>query len=107
MNALDHARVGRLLLHRGQWQGRRVLSDAWIARSFAPGIHNADYGLLWWLNRRSRIFGEAPITGVCARGNAGRALLWIDPARDLVVVSRWTDGVGALLDELSVAIPED
>jgi CubicO group peptidase (beta-lactamase class C family) len=105
MSALDHALVGRLLLHRGEWAGRRLLSEEWIARSVDPGAHNPDYGLLWWLNRRGRIFAEAPTTGFCARGNAGRQLLWIDPARDLVVVSRWTDGIGGTLGELSAAVP--
>ena len=96
---------GRLVLRRGQWDGARILSEAWIERSFTPSPRNPDYGLLWWLNVRGRIFPEAPTTGVCARGNLGRQLLWIDPARDLVVVSRWSDGVGALLAEVSAAIP--
>jgi len=42
---------------------------------------------------------------VPARGNLGRQLLWIDPARELVVVSRWSDGVGRLLAEVSAAVP--
>jgi CubicO group peptidase (beta-lactamase class C family) len=105
MDAHDHARVGRLVLGRGEWAGQRVLSDAWITRMLAPGAHHADYGLLWWLNNRGRIFGDAPTTGICARGNLGRQLLWIDPARDLVIVSRWSDGVSALLAEVSAAVP--
>jgi len=105
MRATDHARVGRLLLGRGEWDGRRVLSPEWCERSFTPGPRNPDYGLLWWLNHRGRVFGDAPTTGVCARGNIGRQLLWIDPARDLVVVSRWSDGVGRFLAEVSAAIP--
>jgi CubicO group peptidase (beta-lactamase class C family) len=105
MCATDHARVGRLVLHRGVWDGRRVLSEAWLDRSFTPSPRNPDYGLLWWLNHRGRIFGEAPTSGVCARGNLGRQLLWIDPARDIVVVSRWSDGVGRLLAQVSAAVP--
>jgi hypothetical protein len=30
--------------------------------------------------------------------------LWVDPARDLVVVSRWSDGVGTLLADVSNAV---
>jgi CubicO group peptidase (beta-lactamase class C family) len=105
LRATDHALVGRLLLHRGVWDGRRILSEEWCERSTTPSPRNPDYGLLWWLNRRSRVFGEAPTTGICARGNLGRQLLWVDPARDLVIVSRWTDGVGRLLAEVSAAIP--
>lgn len=105
MTATDHALVGRLLLHRGTWDGRRILSERWIERSFTPGPHNADYGFLWWLNHRGRIFPDAPTSGFCARGNLGRQLLWVDPERDLVVVSRWSDEVGRLLAEISAAIP--
>ena len=105
MRATDHALVGRLLLHRGDWDGRRILSDEWWERSITPSPRNLDYGLLWWLNHRGRIFGEAPASGICARGNLGRQLLWIDPARELVVVSRWSDGVGRFLAEVSAAVP--
>ena len=104
MSADDHALVGRLLLDRGAWDGRRILGTDWVDRSFTPSPRHPDYGLLWWLNHRGRVFPEAPTTGVCARGNLGRQLLWIDPARDLVVVSRWTDGVGTLVAEVSAAI---
>jgi hypothetical protein len=51
------------------------------------------------------VFPDAPISGFCARGNLGRQLVWVDPARDLVVVSRWSDDVGTLLREVSDAIP--
>ena len=47
-----------------------------------------------------------PATGWCARGNLGRQLLWIDPARALVIVSRWSDDVGTLVAEVSDAIDD-
>jgi hypothetical protein len=47
---------------------------------------------------------EAPATGRVARGNGGRHLLWVDPARDLVVVSHWGEDVGQLLAEVSAAV---
>ena len=105
-SAYDHARIGYLYLRRGRWRDRQVLSDEWVARTMTPSALNPDYGMLWWLNRRRRVFEQAPSTGVCARGNLGRQLLWIDPARDLVIVSRWTNDVGNLLSALSDAIRE-
>jgi CubicO group peptidase (beta-lactamase class C family) len=104
MSALDHARVGRLLLQRGEWDGRRVLSETWIDAMTAPASTNPDYGMLWWLNHRGKVWPSAPRSGFCARGNLGRQLLWIDPELDLVVVSRWSDHVDRLLAELSAAI---
>ncbi len=57
------------------------------------------------LNDTGKVWPGAPRTGRCARGNGGRHLLWDDPARDLVLVSRWGEDVGALLAEVSAAVP--
>ncbi|MFJ4878901.1 hypothetical protein ACIP93_27370 [Streptomyces sp. NPDC088745] len=46
-----------------------------------------------------------PATGRCARGNGGAHLLWVDPARDLVVSSRWGADPEKLLAEVSQAVP--
>jgi CubicO group peptidase (beta-lactamase class C family) len=78
---------------------------AWIASTFEPCAVNSDYGLLWWLNDAGRVFPNAPVSGRCARGNGGKHLLWVDPARALVVVSHWGDDVGELLASVSAAIP--
>jgi hypothetical protein len=61
--------------------------------------------LLWWLNKQGRVFPAGPTTGFCPRGNLGRQVIWIDPARDLVIVSRWSDDVGALIAAVSEAVP--
>ena len=49
----DVARLGQLFLHRGSWNGRQVVSAAWVEE--ATGRPSQDifpgYGLLWWLNR--------------------------------------------------------
>jgi CubicO group peptidase (beta-lactamase class C family) len=104
MSALDHARLGYLFLRRGWWREQPVISEQWVDASTTAAATNPDYGMLSWLNRHGRVFGRAPTTGFCARGNAGRQLVWIDPARDLVVVSRWSDNVGKLLAEVSNAV---
>jgi CubicO group peptidase (beta-lactamase class C family) len=106
MSALDHARFGHLYLQRGRWRDRQVISESWVETSTTAAATNPDYGMLWWLNARGRVFRHAPTTGFCARGNAGRQLVWVDPARDLVVVSRWSDNVGRLLAEVSSAISQ-
>jgi CubicO group peptidase (beta-lactamase class C family) len=103
-SATDHALVGNLVLNRGRSRGRKLLSEEWIDASLTPSSANPDYGFLWWLNHRGRIFPDAPQTGFCARGNLGRQLLWVDPARQLVVVSRWADEVGQFLGEVSAAV---
>jgi hypothetical protein len=66
---------------------------------------NPEYGCLWWLNRERRIFPEAPATGVCARGNRSQHVLWIDPARDLVIAAHWSPGTGEFIGEVSRCVP--
>jgi CubicO group peptidase (beta-lactamase class C family) len=54
--AIDFAKLGRLFLHEGEWDGTRIVSPAWVAT--ATGVDPADraqgvyggrtYGLMWW-----------------------------------------------------------
>ena len=81
-----------------------MVSERWVDASTTAAETNRDYEMLWWLNRRRRVFPDAPATGFCARGNLGRQLVWVDPARDLVIVSRWSDNVGRLLADVSRSV---
>jgi CubicO group peptidase (beta-lactamase class C family) len=90
MAARDQARIGLMLLHRGVWNGRRILSEAWIERMLTPCALNRNYGYLWWLNTGRALYPSASAVSYFARG-AGGNLTWIDPDNDLVAVLRWTD----------------
>lgn len=103
-SAYDHGRIGLLYLRQGRWRDRTVVSADWVRQTWAPCSVNPDYGYLWWRNDRRTVWPQAPATGRCARGNGGRQLIWVDPERDLVVVSRWTDGVDDFLAEVSAAV---
>ncbi|MER5457482.1 serine hydrolase [Micromonospora sp. NPDC002389] len=107
ISANDLALLGQLYLRRGRWAGRQLVSESWIDRSWQPCELNPDYGYLWWLNDRQRVQPDAPASGRCARGNLGRHLLWIDPERDLVVASHWTDDIGELVADVSAAVSVD
>ena len=94
MSAADLALIGDLYLRGG----------AWVTESWRPCPVKPEYGYLWWLNDTAKVMPTAPRTGRCARGNGGRHLLWVDPARDLVIVSHWGEDVGQLLAEVSAAV---
>ena len=57
LHAHDLARIGRLYLRGGDWDGHRILSSAWVAASTRPapghlgGVHvdGRSYGYQWWL----------------------------------------------------------
>jgi CubicO group peptidase (beta-lactamase class C family) len=107
ISALDLARIGQLCLRGGQWGGRRLLSARWIQEMWRPCPVKCNYGLSWWLNDHLTVWPKAPSSGRCARGNGGGHLLWVDPARDLVVSSRWGADVESLLAEVSRAVEPD
>lgn len=75
----DYARLGQMVAQGGQWQGRRIVPEAWIAESTAasaPG--GAAYGYQWWLPPDA---GPGEFYG---RGVYGQ-FLWIDREREVVI----------------------
>ncbi len=65
--ARDFARLGRLYLHEGNWNGEQIVSKAWVRRSvmFDQPKNEFRYSSQWWHNR---IFYEpadsATLTGL-------------------------------------------
>ena len=87
----DHARFGYLLLRRGEWNGRRILSERWVDMAIQPTDIAPHYGYLWWLSRNRRgIFPGSPESSFFALGSGGN-MIWVAPEYDLVVVTRWLD----------------
>jgi len=87
----DHARFGYLLLRRGEWNGKRILSERWVDLATQPTAIAPHYGYLWWLSRNRRgIFPGASESSFFALGSGGN-MIWIAPEDDLVVVTRWLD----------------
>jgi CubicO group peptidase (beta-lactamase class C family) len=92
MSTRDHARFGYLMLRRGMWNDKKIISETWIKEATTRGgPGDNDYGYLWWLNSKGQAWPDAPKTSYAAKG-AGSNLLWIDPEHDLVVVWRWYRG---------------
>ncbi|MFM1991944.1 MAG: hypothetical protein RJA99_4901 [Pseudomonadota bacterium] len=100
ISARDQARIGALMLTRGRHGDDALVPPSWIDRLREPCRIAPWYGMLVWLNGPSRrIFPSAGPESVFMIG-AGGHLTWVDPDRDLVVVSRWvapehTDGLVA------------
>ncbi len=85
--------------------GDRILSADWVEQSWAPCPVKPEYGYLWWLNDDEVPWPGAPSSGRSARGNAGRHLLWVDPARDLVLASHWTEDPLGLIKDVTRVTP--
>ena len=90
------ARLGYLFLNQGNWNGRQIVSRAWVELStgaYHPGIGVRSlrrYGLLWWNNADGWMSG-VPRDTFYSYGKHNNHVFVI-PSLDLVVVRVGTDG---------------
>lgn len=79
----DLAKIGRLMIDKGVWQGNQIVPAEWIEQSLTPSIMtslNLRYGFLWWLANDG-----TPPDWFAGFGNGGQRLT-VNPGRDMVVV---------------------
>lgn len=85
LSSSDLAKIGYLYLRGGVWQGKQIVSREWVEESLKPlldvGNGTFDYGLLWWLLRRS----DSPNYIWTARGLGGQHLV-VFPDEELIAV---------------------
>lgn len=76
---MDMAKLGRLYLDGGMWEGKRIVPAHWIDESTKPHAKwgELSYGYLWWiLDEKERIYA--------ALGDGGNAI-YINAKKNLVV----------------------
>lgn len=92
----DLAKLGQLMLQRGQWQGRQLIAPEWIELSLQPA-HDAapQSGLLWWrIAGRTRYhIDQAHLDALAA---AGVDAEFIEKMRGLIGVHEDDDAYLAL-----------
>jgi CubicO group peptidase (beta-lactamase class C family) len=82
----DLARIGQMVLDKGRWQGKQIVSESWIAASIAPQINGQSpffYGYQWWLGRS--LLDQQQIDWAAGLGLGGQRV-YVVPALDAVVV---------------------
>ncbi|WP_370173914.1 serine hydrolase domain-containing protein [Leeuwenhoekiella palythoae] len=91
ISAEDMARFGLLFLNNGVWDGKRLLSEAWVKAVQQPSTPNPNYGYMWWLNQKgARHWENLPEHLYYAAGFGGNFIV-IDQENDLVIVLRWLE----------------
>ncbi len=78
MRSRDMAKFGLLYLHKGIWNGRRIVPEEWVIKSTEPLVtldYDVDYGYHWWV-------GD---TMVYAQGYMGQFIYLLEDV-DMVVV---------------------
>jgi CubicO group peptidase (beta-lactamase class C family) len=75
----DMARIGQLVLQKGVWDGRRVVSEEWLALSTAVLVNQAEapYGMYWWV--------RPGVRALSAAGHGGQ-YIYVVPGKRLVIV---------------------
>jgi CubicO group peptidase (beta-lactamase class C family) len=78
--AVDFAKFGCLYLQRGDWNGKQIIPESWIAESttVTSDAKWTNYKYLWWISRT----GKGRFTAV---GNLGQ-FIFIAPDKNCVIV---------------------
>ena len=87
----DAAKIGQLVLNKGAWGGKQIVSPEWIEQSVRPRFQAIGYfsglffyGQQWWMGRS--IAQEKEVKWIAAMGSGGQRI-FIVPDRDLVVMT--------------------
>lgn len=86
LSGRDLLKIGQLYLDGGRWQGRPVVSEAWVRNSTHPHARideETEYGYLWWL--KSFKSGDTSYPAFFMSGNGGNKVVVI-PQLELVAV---------------------
>ena len=82
----DLARIGYLMLHGGEWDGRQIVSREWVEASTSPVVTEPGYGYQWWIPSH-----ENGKTLIFAANGYGGQFLHVVPEHDLIsVFNGWT-----------------
>jgi CubicO group peptidase (beta-lactamase class C family) len=82
----DMAKIGELVLDEGMWDGRQIVSEAWIQESTQARndvLYPHRYGYQWWVSESD--IGKRRISWIAGEGFGGQRI-YIVPAYGLVVV---------------------
>lgn len=105
MTSRDMARIGQLILDKGKWHKKQIVSEEWVRESTAAKtkITGVDYGFLWW-NIPFEVNGRLFVSKA-ATGNGGQYIIVI-PELNIVVV--FTGGAyNSQKDKLPFAMVKD
>jgi CubicO group peptidase (beta-lactamase class C family) len=83
------ARLGRLMLMQGNWEGEQLIDAGRVREALSPAApeqasNQATFGLTWWINE-GRQWPGLPQDAFAA-GGAGHQVLLIVPSLDLIAV---------------------
>jgi CubicO group peptidase (beta-lactamase class C family) len=100
LRSRDMAKIGTLCVNGGRWQGKQIVSEAWVRESTSNHIGTVPlprwaqaangYGYQWWLGSFPQ--GERTVTFYSARGLGGQFILVFPQQQMVAVVTGWNEG---------------
>ena len=84
--ARDYAKFGSLYLHKGNWQGRQIISEAWVTAStdIDTLVNNDYYKNQWWMHRK---FGQYDnLKRAEAARDSLNGTIFVKPNKKIVVI---------------------
>lgn len=91
INSEDMARFGLLFANDGKWIAEQIISENWIQKAISPSKPNANYGYMWWLNKKGSRHWEGLSENIYYAAGFGGNFIVIDEENDLVIVTRWLE----------------
>lgn len=93
-SARDWARLGQLLLNKGELNGHRLLSADWVSRATSPNesVNDTRYGYQLWLNSGGDElrWPELPADAFAMQGNRSQRVVVIPSASVVIVRLGWS-----------------
>ncbi len=91
INAYDMARFGLLTMHKGNWNGKQLISEQWLKQSVMPASAQPTYGYMnFFVNTDKKYMPGTPATAFVHVGN-GTNIIYVDVENDIVMVARWIE----------------
>jgi CubicO group peptidase (beta-lactamase class C family) len=76
----DYAKIGRLMLNEGEWDGRQIVSKSWIEQSTKVDTTNGSswyYQHQWWLPTKE---GDYMAQGILGQ------FMYVNPSKNLIIL---------------------
>ncbi len=102
----DMAKIGKMMLQKGIWDGERIVSEEWVAESKRRHVTGEGYGFYWWV---------ASFGGDYSAEGHGEQIIYVAPEENAVVVltadsyssdAALSPGYRRLIHEVLAAIPD-
>ncbi|UHA71831.1 serine hydrolase domain-containing protein [Paenibacillus sp. 481] len=89
----DYAKIGRLYLNNGNWNGKQIVSENWIKETYIASEGSPFYKYQWWIPM------ESNGTEIIANGIYGQTI-YVNQKENIVLIKTSTDTVEEGLEEI-------